>query len=61
MTARDGTDDLFERTFASLKDPARDGEGAELYERAGATLEVTESEDGVAVLESRERGFALRL
>jgi PmbA protein len=61
MTARDGTDDLFERTFSSLKDGTRDGEGAELYERVGATLEVTESEDGVEVLESRERGFALRL
>jgi predicted Zn-dependent protease len=57
------TDDgLFEEIFeAAAHGAAREGEGAELYERRGAALEVSEDEDGTRVLVSNERGFALRL
>lgn len=55
-------DGQFEELFAAaVREAARDGEGAELYERRGAALEVSEDDDGERVLVSRERGFALRL
>jgi PmbA protein len=55
-------DDLFDSLLGSAGTAAaHDGEGVELYERRGASLEVTEGEDGGRVLASRERGFALRL
>jgi PmbA protein len=61
-SAADLGDGLFEELFdAARPGPAREGEGAELYERRGASLEITEDEDGQRVLTSRERGFALRL
>ncbi len=51
-------DGLFEKLFEAA---AREGEGAELYERRGTSLEITEDEDGARILVSNERGFALRL
>ena len=51
-------DGLFERLLDAA---AGDGAGAELYERRGALLELTEDEAGTTLLETRERGFALRL
>jgi PmbA protein len=55
-------DGVFERLFeAAAHAAARDGEGAELYERQGSALEVSEDEDGTRVLVSNERGFALRV
>ena len=55
-------DGLFEELFAAAtSEAARDGEGAELYERRGASLEFSEDDDGERLLVSHERGFALRL
>lgn len=51
-------DGLFERV---LDEATGDGVGAELYERRGALLELTEDEEGTTLLETRERGLALRL
>lgn len=51
-------DGLFERV---LDTATGDGAGAELCERRGALLELTEDEEGSTLLESRERGLALRL
>lgn len=53
-----GDEGLFERV---LDGAAADGAGAELFERRGALLELTEDEEGSTLLETRERGFALRL
>jgi PmbA protein len=59
MTPAASADGLFTALFEAA---ARgEGEGAELYERRGAALELTEDEDGTRVVETRERGFALRL
>jgi PmbA protein len=61
-SAHSPDDGLFERLFeAAAHGAAREGEGAELYERRGAALEVSEDEDGTRVLVSNERGFALRV
>jgi len=58
----DFADGLFEKLSETVTSgAARDGEGAELYERRGAALEITEDEDGDRILASREHGFALRL
>jgi PmbA protein len=55
-------DGLFDELLsAASREAARDGEGAELYERCGASLELAEDDDGARVLVSHERGFALRL
>ena len=55
-------DGLFEEIFAAAaRDAAHEGEGAELFERRGAVVELCEDDDGPRVLVSRERGFALRL
>ena len=55
-------DGLFEELFSAASgDSARDGEGAELYERRGSSLEYSEDDDGERLLLSHERGFALRL
>ncbi len=55
-------DGLFEELFAAAaRAGSAEGEGAELYERRGAALEVSEDDDGRRVLVSHERGFALRL
>ena len=51
-------DDLFERVLDAA---TADGAGAELSERRGALLELTEDEEGSTLLETRERGLALRL
>ena len=51
-------DGRFERV---LDGATGDGAGAELYERRGALLELTEDEEGSTLLESHERGLALRL
>jgi predicted Zn-dependent protease len=51
-------DGLFERVLDAT---AGDGAGAELYERRGALLELTEDEEGSTLLETHERGLALRL
>jgi len=51
-------DGLFERVLDAA---TGDGAGAELCERRGALLELTEDEEGSTLLESRERGLALRL
>lgn len=51
-------DGLFERV---LDGATGDGAGAELYERRGTLLELIEDEKGSTLLESHERGFALRL
>ncbi|HKC24062.1 MAG TPA: metallopeptidase TldD-related protein [Thermoanaerobaculia bacterium] len=59
--ARDG-DAVFDEVFAAMRDDAvGPGHGAELYERRGAFLEVSEDEQGERVLEAAERGFAARL
>jgi len=57
MSGRPG-DGLFEQL---LETAAMDGAGAELYERRGSLLELTEDEEGSTLLASVERGFALRL
>ena len=57
MTGRLG-DVLFEQLLDAA---AADGAGAEVYERRGALLELTEDEQGSTILASSERGFALRL
>ncbi len=55
-------DGLFEALFSrAVRQTAREGESAELYERRGALLEVAEDEEGARLLVSRERGFAVRL
>jgi PmbA protein len=54
-------DQIFEELLAAAQARERDGEGAEIYERRGAALEVEEDDDGSRVTESRERGFAVRL
>jgi PmbA protein len=51
-------DGLFERVLDAA---TGDGAGAELYERRGALLELTEDEEGSTLLETHERGLALRL
>ncbi|MBK9963963.1 MAG: hypothetical protein IPP07_03305 [Holophagales bacterium] len=51
-------DGLFERV---LDGASGDGAGAELYERRGTLLELIEDETGSTLLESHERGLALRL
>ena len=51
-------DALFERVLDAA---AGDGTAAELYERRGALLELTEDEEGTTLLETHERGLALRL
>lgn len=51
-------DGLFERVLDAA---ASDGSGAELYERRGRLLELTEDETGTSLLESGEHGLALRL
>ncbi len=51
-------DGLFERVLDAA---AGDGAGAELFERRGALLELIEDEEGSTLLETRERGLALRL
>lgn len=56
MTTAPG-DALFERVLDAA---AGEGTGAELYERRGTLLELTEAEEGSTLLENRERGFALR-
>lgn len=57
MTHAEG-DGLFERVLDAA---TGDGAGAELFERRGVLLELTEDEEGATLLESRERGLALRL
>lgn len=57
MTGR-ADDGLFEQLLDAA---AVDGAGAELYERRGALLELTEDEGGSTLLASAERGLALRL
>lgn len=52
-------DGLFEELFEAAS--RTEGEGAELYERRGASLELTEDDDGVRSVETLERGLALRL
>lgn len=51
-------DGLLERLLDAA---AGDGVGAEVWERRGALLELTEDEEGTTLLETRERGLALRL
>lgn len=51
-------DGLFERVLDAA---AGDGTGAELYERRGVLLELTEDEEGSSLHETHERGLALRL
>jgi PmbA protein len=51
-------DGLFERLLDAA---AGDGTGAEVYERRGALLELIEDEEGSTLLETHERGLALRL
>ncbi len=51
-------DGLFERVLDAA---GGDGAGAELYERRGVLLELTEDEEGSTLLETHERGLALRL
>ena len=53
-----GEDRLFERL---LEAAPIDGTAAEVYERRGALLELTEDESGTTLLETAERGLALRL
>ena len=55
-------DGLFEELFAAAaRHAAHESEGAELFERRGSALEVFEDDDGLRILVSHERGFALRL
>ncbi|MCL4810087.1 MAG: pyridoxal phosphate-dependent aminotransferase, partial [Thermoanaerobaculia bacterium] len=51
-------DGLFERVLDAA---TADGAGAELAVRRGALLELTEDEEGSTLLETHERGLALRL
>ena len=51
-------DHLFQDAAAAEKGPLA---GAELYERRGWQVEVTEGEDGISVTDASETGFALRL
>ena len=57
MSARAG-DGLFEQLLDAA---AADGAGAEVYERRGALLELTEDEEGSTLLAAAERGLAVRL
>src|SRR5439155_9718841 len=55
-------DGLFARILADTeREEHGPGHGVELYERAGASLEILEDEEGVRISEAKERGFALRL
>ena len=58
MTTTPPDDGLFDRVLDAA---TGDGAGAELYERRGALLELTEDEEGTTLLETYERGLALRL
>jgi PmbA protein len=51
-------DELFEEAAAAERGPLA---GAELYERRGWRVEITESDDGLSVTDAAERGLALRL
>jgi PmbA protein len=55
------SDDLFEEVLASAAAPSADGEGAEVYERRGAALELVEDEASLHASVSTERGFAVRV
>jgi len=59
VTAAD--DGLFEDVLAAVSEPAREGEGGEVYERRGTSLELTEDDRGFHASVSTERGFAVRL
>jgi PmbA protein len=54
-------DSLFEELLAGVSAPAHDGEGGEVYERRGKSLELFEDERHLHASVSTERGFALRL
>ncbi len=54
-------DGLFEELLAAASASARDGEGGEVYERRGTSLELAEDERGLHASVSTERGFAVRL
>ena len=55
-------DGLFGKLFTEAqREEHGPGHSVELYERAGASLELLEDEEGVCVSEVKERGFALRL
>lgn len=55
-------DRLFDELFAAASEGERGPvSGAEVYERRGSVLSLSEDEDGLRVEESIERGFAVRL
>jgi PmbA protein len=54
-------DGLLEELLAAAAASAHDGEGGEVYERRGASLELAEDERGLLASVSTERGFAVRL
>jgi len=55
-------DALFDAVLRKAREESTaTGAGAELYERRGTSVEIVEDDEGRRVLESRERGFALRL
>ena len=57
MTPEDG---LFEDHLAGVA-PQAEGEGGEVYERRGRSLELVEDESGLEASVVEERGFAVRL
>ncbi len=60
MTQRDGStfEELFEKASGVERGPLA---GAEVYERRGSRIDVSEGEGGISVTDATERGFALRL
>ena len=58
MSASDG---LFEEILAAVGEKGGDGEGGEVYERRGTSLELVEDERALHASVSSERGFAVRL
>jgi PmbA protein len=60
MRAREDAlfDQVFQDAAAAEKGPLA---GAELYERRGWQVEVTEGDDGITITDASETGFALRL
>ncbi|MGA7990700.1 MAG: DNA gyrase modulator, partial [Thermoanaerobaculia bacterium] len=59
MTAAD--DGLFEELLAGVSATGNDGEGGEVYERRGTSLELAEDERSLHASVSTGRGFAVRL
>jgi predicted Zn-dependent protease len=52
---------LFEDLLSDLAGRAGSGEGGEVYERRGVSLELTEDEDGLHAGVAREHGLAVRV